>query len=81
MTLPPTASRQTTYAQQGTEKEANRLIQQIEDALAAIGTRAEVDADALGTAADRIERISRDFAVALRQLAREHKLVQEGVEE
>ncbi len=79
--LPPTAARQSTYAQQGAEKEANRLIQQIEDALAAIGINADLDAEALETAADRIERTSRDFAVALRQLAREHKIVQEGDEE
>ena len=80
MMLPPTAARQTTYAQQGAEKEANGLIQQIEDALAAILMGAELDAEALETAADRIERTSRDFAVALRQLAREHKIVQEGAE-
>ena len=79
--LPPGAARQTTYAQQGAEKEANRLIQQIEDALAAIGMPAELDAEALETAADRIERTSRDFAVALRELAREHKLSQEDADE
>jgi len=79
--LPPVGTRQSTYAEQGAEKEANRLIQQIENALAAIGMRTELDAEALETAADRIERTSRDFVVALRQLAREHKIVQEGAEE
>ena len=79
--LPPSAARQTTYAQQGAEREANRLIQQIQDALAASGMSAELDVEALETSADRIERASRDFAVALRQLAREHRIVQEAAEE
>ena len=79
--LPPAATRQTTYAQQGAENEANRLIQQIEEALAAIGMPAELDAQALETTADRIERTSRDLTVALRELAREHKLAQEDAEE
>lgn len=79
--LPPSGTRQSTYAEQGAEKEANRLIKQIEDALGAIGMRAELDVETLETAADRIERTSRDFVVALRQLAREHKIVQEGAEE
>ncbi len=79
--LPLAGTRQSTYAEQGAEKEASRLIQQIENALAAIGMRDELDAEALETAADRIERTSRDFVVALRQLAREHKIVQGGAEE
>ena len=62
-----------TRAEQETETEANRLIQQIEAALAAVIMRGSDDGDSLTGAADRIERQARDLADALRELAHERK--------
>jgi hypothetical protein len=60
-----------TRAEQEAETEANRLIEQIKDALAALAVRLTDETGTLDTAADRIERSSRDLAFALRDLARE----------
>jgi hypothetical protein len=62
-----------TRAEQETEAEASRLIKQIEGALTAMTIRSSDEADSLDVAADRIERASRDFAVALRDLSRERR--------
>lgn len=67
-----TASR-TTRSEQETENEANRLIAQIETALATVAMRSPDEVDSLNSTADRIERIARDLAVALRGLALERK--------
>lgn len=56
-------------AEQETETEANRLIEQIRGAMVAVTLRSSDDTDALDVAADRIERASRDLADALRELA------------
>ena len=70
-----TASRMT-RSEQEFENEANRLISQIEAALAAVAMRSPHEADSLESKADRIERAARDLAVALRGLAQERKTAQ-----
>jgi hypothetical protein len=60
---------QMTRAEQEAETEANRLIEQIEGALAAIAIRSVDEADTLDGFADRIERAARDLAFAIRELA------------
>jgi hypothetical protein len=67
-----TASRMT-RSEHETENEANRLIAQIESALAAVAMRSPHEVDSLDSTADRIERAARDLAVALRGLAQERK--------
>jgi molecular chaperone DnaK (HSP70) len=64
---------QKTRAEQETENEANRLIEQVETALVAIAVRPPNDDDSLQLAAERIERIARDLADALRALSRQRK--------
>ncbi len=66
---------QMTRAEQETETEANRLIEQIEAALAAVVMRSVDESDSLEAAADRVERAARDLADGLRELAHERKLV------
>ena len=63
------AASQKTRAEQETENEANRLREQVDEALSLVALRSPDDADALQTVADRIERAARDLAVALRELA------------
>ncbi|HEU4931162.1 MAG TPA: hypothetical protein VFT48_03740 [Pyrinomonadaceae bacterium] len=67
-----TASKKT-RAEQETENEANRLREQVDDALAAVVARSSDEVESLRTAADRIERAARDLADALRQLAEQRK--------
>ena len=62
-----------TRAEQETENEANRLIEQVESALAIVAVRSPDDHDSLSASADRIERAARDFADALRELAEHRK--------
>jgi hypothetical protein len=62
-----------TRAEQETENEANRLREQVDDALAAVVARSPDEVESLRTAADRIERAARDLADALRQLAEQRK--------
>ena len=69
---------QKTRAEQETENEANRLIEQVESALAIVAVRSPVDDDSLSASADRIERAARDFADALRQLAQHRKDSSQG---
>ena len=64
---------QKTRAEQETENEANRLREQIDAALAAVASRSE-EVDSLQSAADRIERVARDLADALRQLAQQRRV-------
>ena len=61
-----------------TENEANRLIEHIESALAAVAVRSPDDTDAIEGAADRIGRASRDLVFALRELARERSASEES---
>lgn len=62
-----------TRAEKETQTEANRLMTQIEDALAAVAVRSRTDIGELEACADRLERAARDLAVALRELARERR--------
>ena len=64
---------QMTRAEQETETEANRLIEQIEAALAAVVMRSVDESDSLEAAADRVERAARDLVDGLRELAHERK--------
>lgn len=56
-----------------TENEANRLIAQVEAALEAVASHSVDEVDGLNSAADRIERVARDLADALRRLSQERK--------
>lgn len=64
---------QKTRAEQETENEANRLREQVDEALIAVASRSPDEIESLRTAADRIERAARDLADALRQLAQQRK--------
>jgi cell division FtsZ-interacting protein ZapD len=63
-----------------TETEATRLIEHIEEALAAVATRSTVDVESLEAVADRIERAARDLSAALRELAEQRRIAQNTVE-
>ena len=63
-----------------TETEAARLIEHIEEALAAVATRSTVDVESLEAVADRIERAARDLSTALRELAEQRRISQNAVE-
>lgn len=65
---------QKTRAEQETENEANRLREQIDEALSIVISRSPEEIDSLQTAADRIERAARDLSDALRELAQQRKL-------
>src|SRR6202040_921431 len=70
---------QMTPAERETENEANRLMEQIENALATVAIRSYDDGDSLEAVADRLERASHDLASAIRELARERRTAeQEG---
>jgi hypothetical protein len=64
---------QRTRAEQETENEANRLREQVDEALIAVASRSPDEIESLQTAADRIERAARDLADALRQLAQQRR--------
>jgi len=64
---------QKSRAEQETENEANRLREQVDDALAAVVSRSPDEVESLRSGADRIERAARDLADALRQLADQRK--------
>ncbi len=65
---------QKSRAEQETENEANRLREQIDEALMAVSVRSPDEVESLQTAADRIERAARDLSDALRQLAQQRKV-------
>jgi hypothetical protein len=69
-----------TRAEQETQTEAGRLIEQIEAALAAVAVRTRDDPEELEARADRLERAARDLSVALRELARERRRKREEKE-
>jgi hypothetical protein len=64
---------QKTRAEQETENEANRLREQIDEALVVVASRSPDEIESLQTTADRIERAARDLADALRQLAQQRR--------
>jgi hypothetical protein len=71
---------QMTRAEQEAETEANRIIEQIEGALAAIAVRSSDGADALDGYADRIERAARDLVFAVRELAQARRTSDQDTE-
>ena len=64
---------QKTRAEQETENEANRLREQIDEALIVVAARSPDEIESLSTAADRIERAARDLSDALRQIAQQRR--------
>ena len=64
---------QKSRAEQDTENEANRLREQIDEALIVVAARSPDEIESLQTTADRIERAARDLADALRQLAQQRR--------
>lgn len=70
------STRQMNRGEKETETEAARLIEHVEEALAAVAISSTVDVDSLEAAADRIERAARDLSAALRELAEQRRLTQ-----
>lgn len=70
---PETLTPQLTRAERETETAARRLVEQTENALAAVAVRSRTDIEELEACAARLERAARDLAVALRELARERR--------
>ena len=64
---------QKSRAEQETENEANRLREQVDEALIAVASRSPDEVESLRIAADRIERAARDLADALRQLSQQRR--------
>ena len=77
---PNLAARQMSRGEKETETEANRLVELIEDALAVVSVRTTAEIDSLEAIADRIERAARDFSAALRELADQRRIAQDGAE-
>lgn len=65
--------RTSTRAEQEAHTEAQRLTTQVEEALAVVRAHSDNQAEDLEAVATRLERASRDLAVALRELARERR--------
>jgi hypothetical protein len=63
-----------------TETEAARLVEHIEEALAAVAIRSTDEIDSLEALADRIERAARDLSGALRELAEQRRIAQNAAE-
>jgi hypothetical protein len=75
---PNLSARQMSRGEKETETEANRLVELIEDALAVVSVRTTAEVDSLEAIADRVERAARDFSAALRELADQRRLTQDG---
>ena len=73
-TSPPLLTR----AQRAAETEAHRLIEHIESALVVVASGANDEFDSIEAAADRIERVARDFVLALRELGEGRSATEEG---
>lgn len=67
-----------TRAQREAENEAHRLIEHIESALSVIAGGSNDEFDSVEAAADRIERVSKDFVFALRELGQGRASTEEG---
>ena len=67
------AAPQKSRSEQETENEANRLIAQVEEALAAVASRLHNEDNSLESSADRTESAARDFVASLRELAQERR--------
>ncbi|HEX8073023.1 MAG TPA: hypothetical protein VF546_23960 [Pyrinomonadaceae bacterium] len=72
-TPPGQPAPQRSNAEQEAHNAAERLRVQTDEALAAMAMRAPDAADELEAYADRIERAARDLSVALRDLARRRR--------
>jgi hypothetical protein len=70
---PEISTPQMTRAERETETASARLIEQTENALAAVAVRSMSDIEQLEACATRLERAARDLAVALRELAHERR--------
>jgi hypothetical protein len=77
---PNLSARQMSRGEKETETEATRLVELIEDALAIVSVRTTAEVDSLEAIADRIERAARDFSAALRELADQRRIAQDGAE-
>ena len=77
---PNLSARQMSRGEKETETEATRLVELIEDALAVVAVRTTAEVDSLEAIADRIERAARDFSAALRELADQRRIAQDGAE-
>jgi hypothetical protein len=55
------------------ETAAARLVEHVEEALAAVAIRSQLEIDSLEVIADRIERAARDLSTALRELAEQRR--------
>ena len=77
---PELAIRPMSRGEKETETEAARLIEHIEEALAAVAIRSTVEIDSLEALADRIERAARDLSAALRELAEQRRIAQNAAE-
>ena len=71
---PALAIRPLSRGERETETEAARLIEHIEEALAAVASRSNDEIEALDALADRIERAARDLSAGLRELAEQRSL-------
>jgi hypothetical protein len=69
---------QVSPVERAADNDATRLMEHIQDALAAVATHLPDDGDEIEAAADRIERASRDLVFALRELARERSTIGES---
>jgi hypothetical protein len=72
ISLPPTR------AQREAENEAHRLIEHIKSALSVIASGSSDEFDSVEAAADRIERVSKDFVFALRELGQGRAAAEES---
>ena len=77
---PNLSARQMSRGEKETETEATRLVELIEDALAVVAVRTTAEVDSLEAIADRIERAAPDFSAALRELADQRRIAQDGAE-
>jgi hypothetical protein len=77
---PNLSARQMSRGEKETETEATRLVELIEDALAVVSVRTTAEVDSLEAIADRVDRAARDFSAALRELADQRRIGQDGVD-
>jgi ABC-type transporter Mla subunit MlaD len=77
---PKLSPRPPSRGEKETETEAARLVEHVEEALAAVASRSNDDIESLDAAADRIERAARDLSTALRELAEQRRIAQSAVE-
>ena len=77
---PALASRPLSRGEKETETEAARLVEHIEEALAAVASRSNDDIESLDAIADRIERAARDLSAGLRELAEQRRIAERADE-